>query len=88
MMKIMPITMAGMFVILPISSGLAVYILTSSLVGIGQQWWLNRTHPLPAAGSKEAQGKPAREATIDGWPLMTSAIESVMVGNHVRRLFD
>ena len=30
----------------PISSGLAVYILTSSLVGIVQQWWLNRTHPV------------------------------------------
>jgi YidC/Oxa1 family membrane protein insertase len=60
MMKIMPITMAGMFVILPISSGLAVYILTSSLVGIVQQWWLNRTHPMPTAGNKESQAKPAR----------------------------
>ena len=34
MMKIMPMTMAGIFMISPISSGLAVYILTSSLVGI------------------------------------------------------
>ncbi len=48
MMKIMPLTMAGMFMIMPISSGLAVYILTSSVVGIGQQWYLNRTHPVPA----------------------------------------
>ncbi len=48
MMKIMPLTMAGMFVIFPFSSGLALYILTSSLVGIVQQWYLNRTHPLPA----------------------------------------
>lgn len=48
MMKIMPVTMAGLFMISPISSGLAVYILTSSLVGIIQQWWLNRSHPLPA----------------------------------------
>ena len=47
MMKIMPITMAGMFVVFPISSGLALYILTSSLVGIIQQVYLNRTHPLP-----------------------------------------
>jgi YidC/Oxa1 family membrane protein insertase len=46
MMKIMPVTMAGIFMISPISSGLAVYILTSSMVGIGQQWWLNRTHPV------------------------------------------
>jgi YidC/Oxa1 family membrane protein insertase len=48
MMKIMPITMAGIFIISPISSGLAVYILTSSLVGIGQQYWLNRQHPVTA----------------------------------------
>ena len=56
MLKIMPITMAGMFVVFPISSGLALYILTSSLVGIVQQWYLNRTHPL------QAQTKPARGA--------------------------
>ena len=57
MMKIMPVTMAGLFMISPISSGLAVYILTSSLVGILQQWWLNRTHPLPAAAVTQARGK-------------------------------
>jgi len=56
MMKIMPITMAGIFIVSPISSGLAVYILTSSLVGILQQWYLNRTHPLPPA----APAKPVR----------------------------
>ncbi len=57
MMKIMPVTMAGLFMISPISSGLAVYILTSSLVGILQQWWLNRTHPMPAATPSQTQGK-------------------------------
>jgi len=57
MMKIMPVTMAGLFMISPISSGLAVYILTSSLVGILQQWWLNRTHPLPAAAAIQTRGK-------------------------------
>jgi len=56
MMKIMPITMAGIFMISPISSGLAVYILTSSVVGIGQQWYLNRTHPVPAP-AKPVRGK-------------------------------
>lgn len=56
MMKIMPITMAGIFIISPISSGLAVYILTSSLVGIVQQWYLNRTHPLPEP-AKLVKGK-------------------------------
>ena len=48
MMKWMPISMSVMFVIFPFSSGLALYILTSSLIGILQQWYLNRTHPLPA----------------------------------------
>jgi YidC/Oxa1 family membrane protein insertase len=53
MMKIMPVTMAGIFMISPISSGLAVYILTSSLVGILQQWWLNRQHPAPVVSGKQ-----------------------------------
>jgi len=58
MMKIMPISMAVIFMISPISSGLAVYILTSSVVGIAQQWYLNRTHPLPAqAPVKAPRGK-------------------------------
>jgi len=48
MMKFLPISMSVMFVIFPFSSGLALYILTSSLIGIVQQWYLNKTHPLPA----------------------------------------
>jgi YidC/Oxa1 family membrane protein insertase len=60
MMKIMPVTMAGIFMISPISSGLAVYILTSSLVGIGQQYWLNRAHPVSApATTKVVKAKKA-----------------------------
>jgi YidC/Oxa1 family membrane protein insertase len=56
MMKIMPIGMAGMFMISPISSGLAVYILTSSVIGIVQQWYLNKTHPAPVP-AKPVRGK-------------------------------
>jgi YidC/Oxa1 family membrane protein insertase len=56
MMKIMPIGMAGMFMISPISSGLAVYILTSSVIGIVQQWYLNKTHPVPVP-AKPVRGK-------------------------------
>jgi membrane protein insertase Oxa1/YidC/SpoIIIJ len=48
--------MAGMFVVIPYPSGLAVYILTSSVVGVAQQWYLNRTHPLPAP-NKIVKGK-------------------------------
>ncbi len=54
MMKFMPIMMAASFLFFPFSSGLALYILTSSVVGIGQQWYLNKTHPEPA---KPARGK-------------------------------
>jgi len=60
MLKIMPISMAAIFMISPISSGLAVYILTSSLVGIAQQWYLNRKHPVTTpAIVKPARGKKA-----------------------------
>jgi YidC/Oxa1 family membrane protein insertase len=47
MMKFMPVTMAAMFMVIPYPSGLAVYILTSGLVGMLQQWYLNRKHPAP-----------------------------------------
>jgi len=57
MMKIMPIMFAGSFIIFPFSSGLALYILTSSLVGIAQQWYLNRTHPAPAVAKQISRGK-------------------------------
>jgi membrane protein insertase Oxa1/YidC/SpoIIIJ len=48
--------MAGMFVIFPWSSGLAAYILTSNVVSIAQQWYLNRTHPVPVP-AKPVRGK-------------------------------
>jgi len=57
MMKIMPIMFAGSFIIFPFSSGLALYILTSSLVGIVQQWYLNRSHPAPAAAKQISRAK-------------------------------
>jgi YidC/Oxa1 family membrane protein insertase len=52
MMKFMPIMMAGMFMVIPYPSGLAVYILTSGLVGVAQQWYLNRSHPAPVVQTK------------------------------------
>lgn len=60
MMKIMPIGMAAMFVVIPYPSGLAVYILTSSLFGVVQQWYLNRRHPAVAAPVKVPAGKTGR----------------------------
>ena len=46
MMTLMPLAF-GLFLFL-YSSGLVLYIFTSSLVGIAQQWYLNRTDPLPS----------------------------------------
>lgn len=57
MMKFMPIGMAGLFMIIPYPSGLAVYILTSGVVGIGQQWYLNRKHPPIAPAKQLSRGK-------------------------------
>ena len=61
MMKFMPISMAALFIIIPYPSGLAVYILTSGLVGILQQWYLNKKHPaaavVPAKAARGKQGK-------------------------------
>jgi YidC/Oxa1 family membrane protein insertase len=53
MMALTPIMFGGMFIVFPISSGLALYILTSSAIAILQQWHLNRISPLKAAKAKK-----------------------------------
>jgi YidC/Oxa1 family membrane protein insertase len=50
MMAVTPLIFGGMFALYP--SGLSVYILTSNLVGIGQQWYLYRTAPPPPKPSR------------------------------------
>ncbi len=45
MAKLMPLMFGGMFIIFPVPTGLVVYILTSSLVNMGQRWVLSRTMP-------------------------------------------
>lgn len=50
MMQFMPLIFGGMFALSP--SGLALYILTSNSVGIGQQWYLTRTNPPPPKRSR------------------------------------
>jgi YidC/Oxa1 family membrane protein insertase len=45
MMAVTPLIFGGMFALYP--SGLSVYILTSNIVGIAQQWYLYRTAPPP-----------------------------------------
>lgn len=46
MMALMPLMLVVIFINL--SSGLNLYYFTTNLVGIAQQFYLNRTHPLPS----------------------------------------
>jgi YidC/Oxa1 family membrane protein insertase len=50
MMALTPLIFGAMFALYP--SGLSLYILTSNIVGIGQQWYLYRTAPPPAKPSR------------------------------------
>jgi YidC/Oxa1 family membrane protein insertase len=45
MLKLMPLMFAAIF--FTYASGLNLYMFTSNLVGVGQQYYLNRTRPLP-----------------------------------------
>ena len=54
MMNMMPLLFGGMFIVFPVSSGLVLYILSSNLVGMAQQWYLNRTAPV---AGKAPRGK-------------------------------
>jgi YidC/Oxa1 family membrane protein insertase len=55
MMALMPIMFGGMFIIFPVSSGLVLYIFTSNLVNMGQQYFLNKSNPLPVPALKAAK---------------------------------
>ncbi|MGC2703446.1 MAG: membrane protein insertase YidC, partial [Candidatus Acidiferrales bacterium] len=46
MMTLMPLMMG--FIFFRLSSGLNLYMFTSNLVGVGQQYYLNKTDPLPS----------------------------------------
>lgn len=46
MMKFMPLTFAAIF--FTYASGLNLYMFTSNLIGVAQQYYLNRTRPLPS----------------------------------------
>jgi YidC/Oxa1 family membrane protein insertase len=49
----MPLMMG--FIFFRLSSGLNLYMFTSNLVGMGQQYYLNRTDPLPAKGKSKTK---------------------------------
>ena len=46
MMALMPLMFAAIF--FTYASGLNLYMFTSNLVGVGQQYYLSRTQPLPS----------------------------------------
>jgi YidC/Oxa1 family membrane protein insertase len=52
MMTMMPLMMGAMFIFLPLSSGLYVYILTSNVIGVAQRWHLNRTAPVKVSNKR------------------------------------
>ena len=56
MMTLMPLFMG--FIFFRLSSGLNLYMFTSNLVGIGQQYYLNKTEPMP---SRSKFKKPATQ---------------------------
>jgi YidC/Oxa1 family membrane protein insertase len=57
MTTLMPLMFAAFFFTL--SSGLNLYMFTSNLVGVGQQYYLNRTQPLPSRSKFKKKQKPA-----------------------------
>jgi YidC/Oxa1 family membrane protein insertase len=61
MMLLMPLIFGFMFY--NVSSGLVLYWLTSNLVGIGQQWFINRSMPVTAPA---AQAEPAASGKKGG----------------------
>ncbi len=55
MMMLMPVFMG--FIFFNLSSGLNLYYFTSNLIGVVQQWYLNRSQPLPSRSKFKAKKK-------------------------------
>jgi YidC/Oxa1 family membrane protein insertase len=54
MMTLMPLMFGGMFIVFPVASGLVLYMLAQNVIGIAQQWHLNRTSPLKVSAKRAA----------------------------------
>ena len=59
MMMMMPLVMGYMFYFA--SSGLVIYWLTGNVVGVAQQWLLNRGAPAPAAKGIDVKPVPKKK---------------------------
>jgi YidC/Oxa1 family membrane protein insertase len=67
MMLMMPLVFGFMFY--SVSSGLVLYWLTSNLVGIAQQWFINRSLPAAAPAQVPARQEapaPVRRKRVSG----------------------
>jgi YidC/Oxa1 family membrane protein insertase len=62
MMTLMPLMFTGMFFLIPVSSGLILYIVTQNIMAVVQQWHLNRTSPLKAPPPLRGKKQVARAA--------------------------
>jgi len=62
MMTLMPLMFTGMFFLIPVSSGLILYIVTQNIMAVLQQWHLNRTSPLKASPPVRGKKQVARAA--------------------------
>jgi YidC/Oxa1 family membrane protein insertase len=55
MMALMPVFMG--FIFINLSSGLNLYYFSSNLIGVVQQWYLNRSQPLPSRSKFKSKKK-------------------------------
>jgi len=63
MMNFMPVIMGLLF--FRLSSGLILYIFTSYLVGITQQWYLNKTSPVNVSGPGKTPPKKVKQQAVE-----------------------
>jgi YidC/Oxa1 family membrane protein insertase len=66
MMNFMPVIFGLLF--FRLSSGLILYIFTSYLIGIGQQWYLNKTSPVSPPGAASGKVKRKSGSPTDSGP--------------------
>jgi YidC/Oxa1 family membrane protein insertase len=64
MMQLMPLFMGFLFI--RMSSGLVLYILTSNIVAMGQQWYLNKTVPAELASGAKGRAEKKQGSGVRG----------------------
>ena len=65
MMMMMPVMLSGMFIFFPVAAGLMLYWLTSNVVGVGQQLFINKYWAPAAGGKPKPAATPARPVEVE-----------------------